>query len=222
MYKKLAEYYDNYVGIDYQVYENILKKIVKKSDTCLDLACGSGNLVSILNKYANYVIGSDVSSEMLARAKDKNPYNDFFIHDLRDDFFIEDLNIITCTVDSINYLLKKNEVKKLFKNVYNNLQVGGYFLFDIYAYNKLKTMSDYAYHEVHENYSFIWDSYVTKEKIDNYLTFYVDENNIIKRYDEVHHQRVYQKEYIVSLLKNYRIKETCTEDRIIYLCKKYK
>jgi len=220
MYSKLADFYDKYIGFDYQLYEDIIKEIINKDDSCLDLACGSGTLVKILNKYTNDVIGSDLSSEMLSKAKEKNPYNDFFIHDLKEDFYIGDLKLITCTIDSINYLLKTSEVVNLFNNVNNNLQIGGYFLFDIYTTSKLSAMENYSYHEVYEDYTFIWDSYVEDDFINSYLTFYILENNLITRYDEVHIQRVYKKDFIDSLLKNYQIKKFYAEDRIIYLCKK--
>jgi hypothetical protein len=50
------------------------------------------------------------------------------------------VDLITCNFDSINHLLKFGEWKKTFINVYNNLNVGGRFLFDI---NTLYIITNY-------------------------------------------------------------------------------
>jgi SAM-dependent methyltransferase len=101
----------------------------------VDIACGTGTLLTMMAKRGYKCTGVDGSPDMIKIARDKTTLAKLHI-----DYHVQDITnlklpirapIITCLYDSINYLLTKNQLKKCFKTVYNNLQNNGIFVFDI-------------------------------------------------------------------------------------------
>ncbi len=217
MYKDFAYYYDQLNDFDYSELANIIKKHLKEGRV-LDLACGTGKMISLL-KDEYEMIGSDFSEEMLEVARGRNPEVSLFLHDLKDDFYLEGIDNIICTVDSINYLLEDNAVENLFKNVYENLE-DGVFIFDVHSESKLKRMEDYLHVDVDEDVTYIWKTNVIDYQMYHYLTFFIQYEGIYERFDEEHIQRVYMEDQLDSMLLMFDIKKEYLEDRVIYICKK--
>jgi len=141
-YQKLASYYDNIYDTDfYRQYALFIKKVAKKNKiielAILDCACGTGKLIAELVRNGiskNNISGFDASKEMVKIARKNNPAVKFYICDFKN--FSKNknsnrnYNIITCTFDAVNYILKKEDLKKFFKNVNGKLENGGVFIFD--------------------------------------------------------------------------------------------
>lgn len=136
-YKHLAKVYDVDWGSFALNYVHMISKILvaKKIDKAkiLDLACGSGNLAIRLAKSGHIVKGIDISHEMIQVAKKKSVYIQnvsFEVEDMTRFIVEEEYDVITCTYDSINYLIREDDVKKMFAKVFVALNNTGIFIFD--------------------------------------------------------------------------------------------
>ena len=220
MYKDFAYYYDQLNDFDYVLLVDKIKKHLIPGRV-LDLACGTGRVISLLRDDFD-MIGSDLSEEMLEVARGRNYDVSLFLHDLKDDFYVENIDNIICTVDSLNYLLVKDDLLNVFRNVHHNL-TDGVFIFDIHAESKLDTMEDYLHVDLDEDVSYIWKTDVINEYLHHFLTFFVLEEDTYQRFDEEHIQRVYSELEIEEILSEFfEFTKEYLDDRVMYICKKAK
>lgn len=129
--------------VDYGLIYQFIKPYITKEDIILDAGCGSGYLLLELLKRSHHAFGLDKSTEMLSLARDKlmleNLPVELYEHDLRDPFYIK-VDVILMMFDVVNYF---KGVKKLFKHVYQGLNHGGTFIFDIYKTSVLTEYHNY-------------------------------------------------------------------------------
>lgn len=242
-YKDFAQIYDELVNtdIDYKSWASSILSICKENsinmESYLDLACGTGNLtVQIASEFKN-IFAIDLSSEMLSQAEMKMRKANIKVRLLCQDIcklnLPNDFNLITCCLDSSNYILEKENFKKYLLGVYGLLKNDGLFIFDINSYYKLTTIlgnNIYNYDDNHVVY--IWENYLESDIVDMSLTFFVKEGQVYRRFDEQHSQRAYTEEYVENLLKEigfklikkmdkYEEKEVSEKtERICYVLKK--
>ena len=141
-YKSLSYYYDEIMEIiEYDLWVDFVKPYLKKDSHILDLACGSGTFANSIANLGYKISGLDLSEEIILVANEKAKMNhneiDFKVKDMSNFTYDEKFDIITCFFDSINFLEEK-DLNGLFNSVYNNLKYGGYFIFDIFTYSKMK------------------------------------------------------------------------------------
>lgn len=218
-YGDFANLYDELMeDIDYEKWfhyiEDIFKKLNKKPEKILEIACGTGNLTEYFCQ-ANYkVTCSDLSEEMLTVAYEKlKGYKNVKI--LRQDMTELSLgknkfDAIVSACDSINYITEEENLLKVFKNAYEHLEDGGLFIFDINSYYKLKNIiGENIFIEDTDDIFYVWDNeFIEEEEICNfYLTFFVREGEVYTRFDETHRERAYRNEDIVELLKHVSFKD---------------
>jgi len=99
----------------------------------LDLACGTGVLAVELARRGHVVHGIDISPEMIARTRSRSvdmPGVSFQVGDMGSFDLAEQFPLCICTFDSINYLLKPDEIKQIFFHVAKTLERSGMFVFD--------------------------------------------------------------------------------------------
>ncbi len=129
--------------VDYEAVYTWLKPYLKEHKTILDAGCGSGYLLVELVKNKHDAIGIDIDSGMLSLAYDKlreaNLSANLYEHDLRVPLYVK-FDIVLAMFDVVNYF---KGLKKVFKNIYNGLNDGGIFIFDLYKKEVLKDYSDY-------------------------------------------------------------------------------
>lgn len=211
-YNELAELYDNliYEDIDYNQWAvNIIKKCEEygtKKEKYLDLACGTGNMTAALAKDFRKVWGVDLSSEMLSIAEDKLRGMGIKAHftcmdicnlQLKDEF-----DLITCCLDSTNYILEDEDFVNYLKGVKKYLKDDGMFVFDINSEYKLKEiLGNNTYSYDCEDIFYVWENVLEDDKIEVYLTFFVKDGQVYKRFDEFHTEKVYTEEYIEKILQ---------------------
>ena len=154
-----------------------LRHLPKSKDRkkLLELACGTG-IQSVRFSQAGFdVTGLDLSADMLKiaekRATSAKQKIDFIEGNMLDLSQAGTYDFVTCYSDSICYMQDEVEVGDVFKEVYNVLNEGGVFIFDVHS-----TYEDEAPHSiVHE------------------LTFFVqEEDGSFSRHDEVHEERTYE------------------------------
>lgn len=242
-YKEFAHIYDKLLhgDIEYIKWANIIMKIcdefqVNREDF-LDLACGTGNITRELGKFFKNIWAVDISGEMLSEAESKLREDKlkakFICQDISSLKLKNKFDLITCILDSTNYILEAEKLKDYFKGVYNHLKEGGLFVFDINSYYKLtEILGNNIYNYDDEEIVYIWENLLEEEVVSMYLTFFVKEEDKYRRFDEEHRERAYKEEFIDKILRelgfkilkkldNYisdNIKETT--ERIVYVVQK--
>ena len=107
--------------------------------TSLDLACGTGVLCEILHGRGIRAAGMDFSEGMIAIAKERNSHIRYEVADMILYRPEEKFDLVTCTGDAINHIVRPEDVEKIFQNVHHYLSEGGYFIFDILNENEVPT-----------------------------------------------------------------------------------
>lgn len=97
----------------------------------LDLCCGDGRLIHQLIQAGYRAAGLDSSEKMLAYARRRNPGAKLILGDARDFHSRTRFDAVISTFDSLNHVLRQEELKSVFRNVYTCLKPGGYFAFDL-------------------------------------------------------------------------------------------
>ena len=97
----------------------------------LDLGCGTGVLCEILHEQGVEASGMDFSEGMIAIAKERNPEIFYEVADMLTYRPNKSFDLVTCTGDALNHIMKLENIEKIFENVYAYLKEGGYFIFDI-------------------------------------------------------------------------------------------
>lgn len=102
-----------------------------KVETSLDLACGTGVLCEILHKNGVKASGMDFSEGMIEIAKQRNSEISYEVADMIKYRPEKHFDLVTCTGDALNHIMDLKDVEQIFRNVYEYLNEGGYFIFDI-------------------------------------------------------------------------------------------
>lgn len=194
--------------------------LLSERNLVLDLGCGTGTLTEMLAELGYDMMGIDLSYDMIQVAMEKREEsgNDimYLCQDMRELELYCTVGTIICICDSINYLLKPDEIVETLKRVNNYLFPKGLFIFDF--------NTDYKYREVignttiaenREDCSFIWDNfYDAKTGINEYdLTIFVkEEDDLFRRFNEVHYQRGYSLEEMENLVKKAGLELVCAMD----------
>ncbi len=186
-----------------QALNQLLFGYLEKESHILDLCCGTGHMANIMNKNGYNVTGVDGSLLMLDYAKENAPLCKFYHHDIRDFNHTKKYKAVTCLFDSINHILDKDELLKVFENVFNHLEEGGIFLFDVNSLESCINVSLGDMSIVEENRAFISKgSFSQKEELITYnLTAFIKENNIYKRQDSCIYEKYYSEKTLTALLK---------------------
>lgn len=127
----------NELGWNYapEAFSEILLEWISRNQipvkNSLDLGCGTGVLCDILFHHGIQASGMDFSKNMIDIARERNPEISFEVADMVT-YHPEGLfDLVTCTEDALNHILNISNVAQVFKNVYEYLNPGGYFIFDI-------------------------------------------------------------------------------------------
>ncbi|KAF1300184.1 class I SAM-dependent DNA methyltransferase [Enterococcus sp. JM9B] len=201
--------------MDASLYEKWLafsKRHLQGKKEILELACGTGALAVAFAKEAYQVTALDLSEEMLMiasnRAIDADVSIQFVEGDMLDLSEIGQYEAVTCFSDSLCYMADEQDVQQVFDEVYQVLEDGGIFLFDVHSLYQINDVfPEYSYHYQTDEFAFLWDSYAGEHEnsIEHFLTFFVaDEegSNHFSRQDELHKERTYPLEVYLRMLEN--------------------
>lgn len=113
----------------------VLEHFEAEPKDLLDLACGEGTFALMMAKRGLNVTGADRSPQMLRIAEEKAQRAGVNIEFVRADFrslpFEARFDLVTCWFDSLNYLLRTEDLEKTFLGVARALEEGGLFIFDM-------------------------------------------------------------------------------------------
>lgn len=190
-YKSFSYYYDEIMEmIEYDGWVNLTKKYLTPSSKILDLACGSGTFAISLANDGYKVSGLDLSKEIIEVAKEKMITNhvdiDFKVLDMTNFLYEEKFDVITCFFDSVNFLTVE-EIKLMMDSVYNNLNDGGYFIFDLFTYSKMKEFSHLTIKDDLGFAKYKWKMNVKHNTIFHKITITDGKSKIVEKYHEYYH-----------------------------------
>ena len=245
MYKGFAEIYDRLTqDIEYVKWADYLEsaflKFHKKPSLILDLGCGTGNMTLEMASRGYEMIGVDLAPGMLSKADEKARQKGLDILFLNQDMCEFELygtvDVVICMLDSINYIIRQNDLNRVFKLVHNYLNPGGLFIFDINSDYKLsRILGNETFYELDEDVSWIWqNTYDSRKKLCYFdLTFFLKtDGGLYDRFEETHIERAYSNETIKKMLNKSHLqllgsygelrfnKPAAKEQRIFYISQK--
>lgn len=158
-YEIFSQYYDELTeNVDYEKRSKYFHKLIQKykkssGNVLLDLACGTGSMAEEMCRLSYDVIGADYSYGMLTRAMDKKLESglpiQYICQDMRKLELYGTADAVICTLDSLNHLDNFNDVETAFQRVYDNMEIGGVFIFDM--------NTPYKHREILGNQIYIYD-----------------------------------------------------------------
>jgi SAM-dependent methyltransferase len=233
IYHDYAPFYDGSGQIRFavligQYLRELLVRHPVSGRRALDLACGTGTLALILADDGWQVTGLDRSAAMLAiareRAADAGSAIAFIEGDMRElrmqneelrnnnaisnhsSFFIlhSAFDLVTCTYDSLNYLLAEPDLASCFAGVAAALRPGGLFFVDMNTRHFLE--HDWGVCDVLERPGFVQVAQSHFESTNACSTmvltgFAGDDEHGYQRFDETHIERAYAPEIVAGLLE---------------------
>lgn len=141
--------------------ETVLRTTGRSPKTALDLACGTGSLSVLLAERGYKVTGADISGEMLTEAMDKaltleknRPY--FICQPMQALALPGPVGLAVCCLDSLNYLTEPDDCRETFRRVFDNLERGGVFFFDINTPEKLRALDGQVFLDETDDAYCVW------------------------------------------------------------------
>ena len=111
------------------------------ASTVLELGCGTGSILAQLGRYPS-LTGLDRSPEMLAVASQKVPGARLLEGDMASFSLGRRFDVVVCVFDSVNHLLSLAEWHPMFDSVYDHLEEGGLFVFDVNTVGELRRLGE--------------------------------------------------------------------------------
>src|SRR5438034_771625 len=107
----------SFIGRALPVLERLVLTRVPQGGRILDLCCGTGQLVGELMRRGYHVTGVDGSEQMLGFARANAPGAEFVHADVRTMTLPSSHDAAVCLFDSLNHLMRPDEVETAFRNV---------------------------------------------------------------------------------------------------------
>ena len=145
-YENFARVYDELMdNVPYEEWAQFILNLLQDrkitEGLVLELGCGTGKLMTLLGKAGFDMIGVDNSVEMLQIAREKTSQDFLYLlQDMREFELYGTVKAVISVCDSVNYITKKEELRKVFQLVNNYLDPEGLFIFDFnteYKYREL-------------------------------------------------------------------------------------
>ncbi len=225
LYSKVEPYlgFQDEVKKLHQLFFEIVDEINPK--TLLDLGCGQGDFMLSLPKKID-MKGIDLSSEQILVCKEKKLNAECIdIKDLKESF-----EVITATFDVLNYVPQIN-IKTFIKNIYDRVEKGGYFVFDVnsqFAFEEIVTGAIV----IDEKDKFITiDAEYEEPSLRTQITLFSkdNDNSFSKEQDHIvqyFHSKEFLKESLIKIgfdveaIQEYYLYDFDEADKLIFICKK--
>ncbi|MCR5727523.1 MAG: class I SAM-dependent methyltransferase [Lachnospiraceae bacterium] len=188
-YTGFAAVYDMFMdNVPYGEWADYLRGLlteygVKNGIVC-ELGCGTGKMTRKLRDFGYDMIGIDMSQEMLqiAAEHEKEGMSGEILYldqDMTEFELYGTVAAVVSVCDSMNYITDREDLLKCFRLVWNYLDPGGVFVFDMntpYYYSRV--LGERTICENRDEGSFIWENYYDADtKINEFdLTIYISKD----------------------------------------------
>ncbi|MBR2070506.1 MAG: class I SAM-dependent methyltransferase [Clostridia bacterium] len=217
-YQKFSYVYDKLMyDCDYTLWSQyLISNVFGKG---VDLACGSGKITIPLKKSGLDVYGVDISQDMLKMANENARKEGVKINFIQSDLTTfpktTTLDFATLVIDGLNYVNGK-KIPDFFKRVYDSLNSGGKFIFDVSTEYKLtEYIANNFFYEDSDDITYLWTNKMPKNKayVNFELSFFVKEGEKYSRFDESHKLYVHKDEFLRKCLieAGFEIKEVLND-----------
>lgn len=207
MYKYLSSCYDEFMqDVDYDAWAKKIAGYIGNRKKGVDCGCGSGLITMRLKKMGYDVIGTDLSTEMLERARENFRRENLNITLVRMDsenlVVGNKVDFITAVCDVVNYMKKP---ERFFVRAYNALADDGVLLFDISSKYKLtEIIGNNVFTDSTDNVTYIWSNLLSEKqnKVEMFLTFFVkNKDGSFDKEEENQIQYIYEVDDLVEKLR---------------------
>lgn len=207
MYKYLSSCYDEFMqDVDYDAWAKKIARYIGNRKKGIDCGCGSGLITMRLKKMGYDVTGTDLSTEMLERARENFRRENLNITLVRMDsenlVVGNKVDFITAVCDVVNYMKKP---EKFFVRAYNALADDGVLLFDISSKYKLtEIIGNNVFTDSTDNVTYIWSNSLSEKqnKVEMFLTFFVkNKDGSFDKEEENQIQYIYEVDDLVEKLR---------------------
>ena len=218
-YQYLYKYYDKLLN-DNEYLIQLIKHATSliKGNNILDMACGTGNASIIFNELGYNVKAFDINDKMIEYAKEKNNNINYYIDDMLT-FKLNNIDLIVCYMDSLNYINNLNDIEIIFNNVYNTLNNNGYFIFDYHSIQCLnRYKEEYIEEGIIDNTNYQWTIISDDNMLLSTFVFYEEYTKV-----EQHNQYIFDIKLIQDILLKigFKVNITPMSDEKYYIqCKK--
>ncbi|WP_298816622.1 class I SAM-dependent methyltransferase [Chloroflexus sp.] len=214
-YNRYAAVYDGSGQIRFALLtgiylEEILQRHPVDGRRALDLACGTGTLLAILAERGWEVTGLDASAAMLAQAAAKlaqaSTRVELYQGDMRDVATLLPANtfdLVTCTYDSLNYLIGGNDLATCLRGIAQVLAPGGLFVGDMNTRHFLAV--DWGHCLLSEQPGYVQVEQTHFDPVSDTSTMWLtgfigNDHDGYERFDEIHIERAYPTEQVAMLI----------------------
>ncbi len=219
-YSRFAEVYDQLGADNFSIKmtaycRKIFRKFKIEPSTGLDVCCGTGTAIKKFSEMGIQMSGLDRSAAMLAVAAKKlkghrvtlyqKPLPRFRLIDQFDSRKTRRFDLATCFFDSLNYLKNQRELQQAFRSIYNHLNPGGYFIFDMNTPAAMKILwGGQVFVKTGDNLYTVWhNEYNARTKSAKCTaTFFKKKGTMWERFDEEHVERAYDNRVIKKALRD--------------------
>lgn len=180
--------------------------------TGLDLACGTGILCEILHHHGIKTSGMDLSQGMIDIARQSSSDISYDVADMTTYHPDKTFDLVTCTGDAVNHISDLQDVEKIFSNVYDYLNPGGYFIFDILNETEVSTSEPF---EMDWSDSVrVWFQMTRPGEKQVNLKIRVYENGQLQ-FEENIRETIHDPQHICALLEKQGFREVRCTDRLL-------
>lgn len=215
-YQRYATMYDGSGQIRFALLtalylEELLQRHPVSGRRVLDVACGTGTLLAILAERGWQVTGVDASAVMLAQAAAKLvevpmpvELRQGDMRELAQLLPAHTFDLVTCTYDSLNYLIGSHDLAACLRGVARVLVPGGLFVADMNTRHFLAV--DWGECAFHEQPGYVQVERTHFDPAANLSTMWLtgfigNDHDGYERFDELHIERAYPNDLVAALIE---------------------
>ena len=154
----------------------------------------------------------DFSSGMIEIARTRDSRIPYEVADMTAFRPARHFDLVTCTGDAVNHIASLSDVEKIFRNVYEYLAPGGYFVFDLLNENEVSDSEPFEMD--FEETTRVWFQMTRPAANKVNLTIRVYENGTLQL-EEVIRETIHEPAVICDLLKNSGFRVLRCADRML-------
>lgn len=196
------------------VLERLLLALVPRGGRILDLCCGTGQLAGELIQRGYQVTGVDGSAEMLKFARHTSPDAEFVQADVRTFALPSLYDGAVCLFDSLNHVMRLDELHAAFRNVRAVLRREAPFICDFNMDDGYQARWRGSFGLAEDDHALVYrSSYETDARVArSSITMFRLEHGAWRRADLTMHQRCYSADEITGALRSTGFAEISTYD----------